>query len=77
MFQHHTICHHSHTCLQSTLSKKRLIKNKFRTCITNKTLTITFYLLSLPWNKNLGNCQDAQNAIAPTSRTINNADSVC
>jgi len=40
-------------------------------------LTITFYSLSLPWNKNLGSGQEAQNAIAPTSRTINNADSVC
>jgi len=42
-----------------------------------KTLTITIYSLPLPWNKNLGNCQQAQNAIALTSRTINNADSVC
>jgi len=62
---------------QSALSKKKLIKNKFRICTTNKTMAITFYSLSLPWNKNLGNCQEAQNAIAPTSRTRNNADSVC
>jgi len=61
---------------QSALSKKKLIKNKYCICITNKTLTITFYSLS-PWNKNLSNSQEAQNAIAPTSRTINNADSVC
>jgi len=39
---------------QSALSKKKLIKIKYRTYITNKTLTITFYSLSLPWNKNLG-----------------------
>jgi len=61
---------------QSALSKKKFIKIKYRIYITNKTLTITFYSLSLPWNKNLGNSQEAQNAIAPTSRTINNADSV-
>jgi len=44
-------------------------KNKNPICITNKTLTITFYSLSLPWKKKLGNCQEAQNAIAPPSRT--------
>jgi len=46
------------------------MKNKYRICITNKTLTITFYSLSLPWNKNLGKCQEAENEIAHTSRTI-------
>jgi len=61
-------------CWQSALSEKNFIKNKFRVCITNKTFSITLYSLSLPWNKNLGNCQEAQNAITPTSRTINNAD---
>ena len=63
------------TLTQSALSKKKLIKIKYRIYITNKTLTITFYSLSLPWNKNFGNSQEAQNAIAPTSRTINIADS--
>jgi len=43
----------------------------------HETFTITFYSLSLPWNKNFGNSQEAQNAIVPTSRTINNADSAC
>jgi len=43
----------------------------------NKTFNTPFYSLSLPWNKNLGKCQEAQNAIASTSRTTNNADNVC
>jgi len=53
------------------------MKNKFPICMTNKTFSITFYSLSLHWNKNLGNCQEAQNAVTHTSRTINNADNFC
>jgi len=56
-------------CWQFALSKKKFLKNKFRICMTNETFSITFYSLSLPWNKNLGNCQEAQYAITPTSRT--------
>jgi len=45
--------------------------------MTNENFTTTFYSLSLPWNKNLGNCQEAKNLITLTSRTINNADNFC
>jgi len=45
--------------------------------MTNETFTTTFDSLSLHWNKNIGNYQEAQNLITPTSRTINNADSFC
>jgi len=54
--------------------QKMYIKNKFRICMTNETFATAFYSLSLPWNQNLGNCQEAQNLITPTSRVKTNAD---
>jgi len=45
--------------------------------MTNETFTATFYSLSQPWNKNFGVCQEAQNLITRTSRTMNRADNFC
>ena len=61
-------------CWQSALTKKKFIK-MFCICMMNKNLH--HYLLLAFTTLEIGDCQEAQNAITSTSRTINNIDNCC
>ena len=61
-------------CWQSALSKNKFIDNKFRICVTNKHLHHCLLPAVTTLEQKFRQLPKAQNAIIPTSRTINNAD---